>query len=617
MALPALPAVLREYVAKLIGENDKSMKVLLVDEDTIQIVSAVYSQTEILQKDVFLVEKIDSAAKQTDELCHMRCVVFVRPTEANVRSLRKNHLATANRFKSYSLVFSNAIRDSQLQDLADADVHSQVDTVLEAFGDYVAVDSDHFRIPLPNNASAGALINPLADVALVSHAVDRCVEGLGALMLSLKRRPVIRYTRTSIAASKVAQGCHALMYDEERQLFDFPASRSAQSSPLLLIVDRTDDPVTPLLKQWTYQAMVHELVGMENNRVVLGKATKDSAGEVVLNAEQDEFFKTHRFTNYGDLAEAVQRLLREYQQTHNLLSTKGTDSAEVSIEDMQRFVEKYPEFKARQGNVTKHLGVLDKINGIVQSRDLFTLSTLEQEMCSQQINAADAYAEVSRLVLSNDRASFLDKVKLCAIFALCFEKEWVTRFRDQLTRDLTTIATDDALGLSSSSSSQLGGNARARAYVDLLGHITDYVGSAKRTGDLFRNRSMAARARKALTGVKGVENILLSHTPLLKDTVQGVLAGKLDVGAYPFATGRGGWTPADLEGCLKGSPGGGVIVFVVGGTTFEEATAVTRMNEAAGEVRVLLGGSGNVVNSDAFLDVLEGMSDAASRARRR
>ena len=69
--------------------------------------------------------------------------------------------------------------------------------------------------------------------------------------------------------------------------------------------------------------------------------------------------------------------------------------------------------------------------------------------------------------------------------------------------------------------------------------------------------------------------------------------------------------------CLKGSPGGGVIVFVVGGTTFEEATAVTRMNEAAGEVRVLLGGSGNVVNSDAFLDVLEGMSDAASRARRR
>jgi hypothetical protein len=34
----------------------------------------------------------------------------------------------------------------------------------------------------------------------------------------------------------------------------------------VLIVDRRDDPVTPLLAQWTYQAMVHELLGISNNR---------------------------------------------------------------------------------------------------------------------------------------------------------------------------------------------------------------------------------------------------------------------------------------------------------------------------------------------------------------
>ena len=34
----------------------------------------------------------------------------------------------------------------------------------------------------------------------------------------------------------------------------------------MLIVDRRDDPVTPLLAQWTYQAMVHELLGISNNR---------------------------------------------------------------------------------------------------------------------------------------------------------------------------------------------------------------------------------------------------------------------------------------------------------------------------------------------------------------
>ncbi len=36
---------------------------------------------------------------------------------------------------------------------------------------------------------------------------------------------------------------------------------------LLLLLDRRHDPVTPLLSQWTYQAMVHQLIGIHHNRV--------------------------------------------------------------------------------------------------------------------------------------------------------------------------------------------------------------------------------------------------------------------------------------------------------------------------------------------------------------
>ena len=39
-------------------------------------------------------------------------------------------------------------------------------------------------------------------------------------------------------------------------IFDFPGQSSA---PLLLIMDRRDDPVTPLLTQWTYQVRTHAL----------------------------------------------------------------------------------------------------------------------------------------------------------------------------------------------------------------------------------------------------------------------------------------------------------------------------------------------------------------------
>lgn len=77
-----------------------------------------------------------------------------------------------------------------------------------------------------------------------------------------------RYQRNSEACEKLAQSLHHLTTVEERGLFDF-GSRGQEANPLVLILDRKDDPVTPLLLQWTYQAMVHELIGLETNRVDL------------------------------------------------------------------------------------------------------------------------------------------------------------------------------------------------------------------------------------------------------------------------------------------------------------------------------------------------------------
>lgn len=55
---------------------------------------------------------------------------------------------------------------------------------------------------------------------------------------------------------------------QETSLFDF---RRTETPPILLILDRRSDPVTPLLNQWTYQAMVHELLGISNGRVDLSR----------------------------------------------------------------------------------------------------------------------------------------------------------------------------------------------------------------------------------------------------------------------------------------------------------------------------------------------------------
>lgn len=198
------------------------------------------------------------------------------------------------------------------------------------YGDYAALDSALFLLPLPRNH---VTFMP-SGWALRDHqlAGDRLVEGLGALLLNLKRRPVVRYQRASELCKRVAEDLHRLTHDTEKALFDFGA-KALESPPVVLILDRKDDPVTPLLMQWTYQAMIHELIGafsrgarlalvphtarncfplspsagIHENRVDLRGRPKvhESQQEVVLAAYQDEFFEANMFSNYGEIGVAV------------------------------------------------------------------------------------------------------------------------------------------------------------------------------------------------------------------------------------------------------------------------------------------------------------------------
>jgi len=56
---------------------------------------------------------------------------------------------------------------------------------------------------------------------------------------------------------------------------------STDDECVLLILDWRDDPITPLLNQWNYQAMIHELIGIQNHWVKL-PGVKD---EIVINPD--------------------------------------------------------------------------------------------------------------------------------------------------------------------------------------------------------------------------------------------------------------------------------------------------------------------------------------------
>lgn len=155
--------------------------------------------------------------------------------------------------------FSNIVKKSALERLAEADDHEVVKAVQEYFADYLVINPDLMSLSLNQRiwSNSPDMWN--------QDSLSRTTEGVIALLLSLKKKPLVRYQKNSLLAKKLATEVRYQITQED-QLFDF---RKPDTPPILLIVDRRDDPVTPLLTQWTYQAMVHEMLGIHNGRVDL------------------------------------------------------------------------------------------------------------------------------------------------------------------------------------------------------------------------------------------------------------------------------------------------------------------------------------------------------------
>lgn len=94
--------------------------------------------------------------------------------------------------------FSNVLKKSLIEKLAESDENEVVREVQEYFGDYFAVNPDLFTLNLYN--CLGDKFQPW-NMACFSRSAD----GLMALLLSLKKKPIVRYDRNSGMANRLAQ----------------------------------------------------------------------------------------------------------------------------------------------------------------------------------------------------------------------------------------------------------------------------------------------------------------------------------------------------------------------------------------------------------------------------
>ncbi|KAI0004570.1 Sec1-like protein [Russula compacta] len=514
------------YITKMVSVPS-AMKVLLLDSHTTPIVSLASTQSILLSHQVYLTDRIDNTKRE--RMAHMKCICFLQNSEESLGALEAE--LKEPKYGEYYLYFSNILTKTAIERLADADEYEAVREVQEHFADYAPLLPSLFSLnytPSPTMPLYGS-----SPSTWDAKALDRHVQGLIAVLLSLKKKPVIRYEKMSAMARKLAVELQNRI-QAESQLFDF---RLNQVAPLLVILDRRNDPVTPMLSQWTYQAMVHELLGIRNGRVDMSRVPdiRPELSEITLTTSTDSFFQAHHLATFGDLGTA----LKSYVQSYQARSLAHQSSSINSITDMKRFVEEYPEFRKLGGNVSKHVALVGELSRLVDNDKLLELGEVEQGLATR----AGADLKSVQFFITNNDISPRNKLRLLILYALKYQKTQGNNIASLITLALQNgVRPEDAR---------------------LVYAILNIAGADHRQDDLYSTESLLALGRSALKGLKGVENV-----------------------------------PQD------------VIVFIIGGTTYEEARTVALLNQepptTGGTVgaRILLGGT-CVHNSASFLEMID------------
>jgi len=264
----------------------------------------------------------------------------------------------------------------------------------------------------------------------------------------------------------------------------------------------------------------------------------------------------------GDLGVAVKQLMDDYQKQSKMNEKLS------SIEDMQSFMERYPAFRSQSINCSKHVALMGELMRLTDKGSLLDVSGLEQDVAS---STTEHSLHKKQLLEKIQHPKILpaDRLRLALLYIIKYESYNETNI-------IKRALSESGLGAKETR---------------LLDALIDYAGESRRAPGLFSQGSLVSQIGKVFSDITvgGMENHYTQHQPLLSTLLESIVKGKLKDSAYPLAS--------DTQSSTKPTE---IIVFIVGGATFEEATKVNAFNQANPSLKVILGGS-CVHNSRSFL----------------
>ncbi|CAF96104.1 unnamed protein product, partial [Tetraodon nigroviridis] len=126
-----------------------------------------------------------------------------------------------------------------------------------------------------------------------------------------------------------------------------PLEAQGKTQAQLLILERGFDPVSPLLHELTYQAMVYDLIDIQNDTYKY-KSKDGSEKQAVLN-EEDMLWVRLRHKHIAEVSEQIPKMVKE------ISASKKQPDGKITIRNLAEMMKKMPSIRKQLTEKTAHL----------------------------------------------------------------------------------------------------------------------------------------------------------------------------------------------------------------------------------------------------------------------
>lgn len=371
-----------------------------------------------------------------------------------------------------------------------------------------------------------------------------------------------------------------------RALDDLPLT--ADPTCKLIIVDRTIDMISPLLHEFTYLAMLEDVLDKDidddnftQSFTTAEGVTKERA--TVLD-ERDPVLYAVRHKHIAESIEWLVNSVNAFTRTNEL--SKG-DASSNDLSGIATMMHKLPKFQELGAKYSIHLDLAQMMIKEFKDRKLEQVATVQQAVSTgldatgKAFKPAHEYEEV-RMMLQDQSIPKTDLLR--TILILATSKHFKSSQIDELLR--------------------LGGFGEDESKAVL--NMRKLIAKEKEQGSHFAGLSKKNRKTQA-TGV-GFE--LSRWTPLLKHLVEALSTNKLSEDEYPkmnlsegeAAGRRPQWARSDASSSVPRAvpkASSRLIVFVIGGITYSEIRAIHELMDTNRRTEIILG-STHIIKPNEF-----------------